>query len=114
EHVHRSEYRVQAGVRERSSGMHDRRRSAAHGVGERLVAEYAREPAAASPAFVRLDVTLIPGNAKRRFGELKHEDGEGSVGGKALPDTSMFWLGPFGLIRTVALALGRHPFAPPE
>ena len=82
--MHRSEYRVQAGIRERSSGMHDRRRSAAHGVGERLVAEYAREPAGASPALVRLDVTLIPGNAKRRLGELKHEDGEGSVGGKAL------------------------------
>src|SRR5947209_2832350 len=84
EHVHRGEYWVQTGIRERSMSVHDRRRPAARGMGERLVAEYTGEPAAASPAFVGLDITLIPSDAKRRFRKLEHKDGEGRVGGTAL------------------------------
>src|SRR5262252_11113563 len=82
-HLYRVKWGVQAGIRKWSI-ENNRGRRTARRHGERLDTEPANEHLMAAPVFIGLDVALIPGDAKRRLGDLDDKQIELRFGRQSL------------------------------
>ena len=80
-HLDRVEGRIQAGIRHHSTGEHYWRRRRTLCERERLHVESTDKLLMAAAVFVGDDVTLIPGDPKRRFRNLKDKEIEVRVSG---------------------------------
>ena len=71
--VNRRRWRIRGSIRERLIEVRGRCGSGSRGDDERLDIKASDEPFESDAVAVGLDVTLIPGEAKRCFGYLDHE-----------------------------------------
>src|SRR5438067_1191525 len=75
-HVHRR----RDGIRQRiNAGMRLWGSTSRRSEDEGLAAEYAKKLLTTTPAFIGVDIALVPGHRKRRRWDLEHEEGEARI-----------------------------------
>ena len=75
-HLHRR----RDGIRQRvNAGMRLWGSTSRRSEDEGLAAEYAKKLLTTTPAFIGVDIALVPGHRKRRRWDLEHEEGEARI-----------------------------------